>query len=268
MLDDSELSRFSYGGHTEKDLLGDLAILEAGAKKELTDRERFRLENLIVQVKHQLASVRFYDAVTNNKDVEKYARALIGFRIANREAINDTFGLIFGSGERKYWKNVPFYYAEVLRTPNNTADPAAGWRASFDAPGLGEWKARDAFVKVSDATASFDKFAVELQPQAAGNRIGIWRNQVPVTPGAAYLLSWDFKFTGDVKHGIVRVVAEDGKVLLRQVTRNRSKHWIADKARLQIPGNCSSIRIYVITGPGSDTAKTYVDNIQLKRLSK
>lgn len=269
VLDDSELARFSYGGHTEKDLLGDLAVLEKGARKELSAREKFRLDNLIVQVKHQIASVRFYDAAGNNrKDVEKFARTLIDFRIANREAIKDTFGLIFGSGERKYWKHVPFYHAEVLRTPNNSADPAAGWRASFDAPGLMDWKARAAFVKVTDATASFDKFAVELQPQLKDNAIGIWRNQIPVTAGADYLLSWDFKFTGDVRHGIIRVVAEDGKVLLRKVTRNRSKHWIADKAGLQIPVNCSSIRIYVITGPGSDTAKTYVDNIQLKRLKK
>ena len=270
VLDDSHLGRFSAGGHTEADLKNDLEILESALNKNLSKIERKRLNNLIIQVKHQIKTIQFMMAADSGKNVEKKGRELIQFRLDNVDEICDDFGLIFGLGEKKYWGKVKFYQDEIIKSKKNPADPAAGWRASFDDPGLGDWAPRKAYVKVTDKTASFDKFSVELKPEPDKAQIGIWRQSIPASPGAKYHLSWDFKLSGNVKYGAIRVVAVEGKKntqILRKATRKKNEFWVSNETEFTVPVTCDKIRMYIVTGPGDENSRTYVDNIVLKRLT-
>jgi hypothetical protein len=107
---------------------------------------------------------------------------------------------------------------------------------------------------------------VELKPASTEkDTIGIWRRAVPVTPGAKYKLSFDFKFD-NVPHGVIRVLSDQRKVLFRAVTRNNGKgFWIPNEVEFTVPENCRSLDIYVNIGKGDANARAYVDNIVLTR---
>ena len=270
VLDDGELGKYAVSGHTEKDLIEDINVLKEGLKvKDLCPVAKKRLEELIISAEHYLHTFRFMRAGAVNKDLEKYAKILHDFRIANKDVLNENFGLIYSRKEKKFWNNVEFYNKDVKKNNYSPADPSAGWRASFDDPGLANWTARKGYVKITDSTASFDKYSVELAPQSAkDDTIGIWRRAVPVTPGKEYKLSFDFKFDG-VTHGSIRIVT-GGKVrkpLLRKVTKDNGKgFWISNEAKFKVPEGCDVIDIYVNVGKGTkDGAKAFVDNIVLTR---
>ena len=171
--------------------------------------------------------------------------------------------------EKKYWSEVEFYNLVVRKNNHKPAAPSAGWRASFDDPGLAGWMPRQGYVKVTDSTASFDKYSVEAAPKSAkGDTIVIWKRAVPLTPDAKYTLSYDFKFDG-VPHGGIRFVA-DGKNrtrLIRTVTKDDGKgFWINKSVKFTTPKNCTSADIYVFIGKGTKAdAKAFVDNIVLTR---
>ena len=269
VLDDSELIKYAVGGHTEKDLLEDIEVLKKGLKLNLSPVAKERLNQLIVCAEHYLHTYRFYRAVATGKDIEKYAKILHDFRIANNGVMKENFGTIYFRAEQNYWKQVAFYNQMVSKDNSSPADPAAGWRASFDGPGLAEWNPRNGYVKVTDKTASFDKYSVELKPvSASGDTIGIWRRLVPVTPGATYKLSFDFKFD-NVPHGAIRVRSDKGKVLSRTVPRHNGKgFWIPNEVTFKIPADCKAVDIYVNIGKGDANARAYVDNIVFTRQDK
>ena len=269
VLDDSQLDKYAVYGHTEKNLLEDIAVLKKGLKCKLDPAEKKRLEELIICAEHYLMVYRFRRAVDTKKDVEKHAQNLTAFRIANKAVLDESFGTSYAS-EQQYWSQVDSYNRFVRKTNFSAADPAAGWRASFDAPGLMGWYPRKGYIRITDATASFDKYSAELQPTAGKEEFGIWRNQIPVTPGSEYTLSFDFKFKGDVKYAGIRVVGitPKWKTLGRKVTNVENPHWISNELSFKTPAGCDSIAIYVFMGPGSKESRVFVDNIYLERKKK
>ena len=268
VLDDGELGKYAISGHTEKDLAADINLLKEGLKKELSPAEKTRLNALIICAEHYLHSFRFMRAGANGKDIEKYGKTLHDFRIANKDVLNENFGVIYSRTEKSCWAQVEFYNKFVRKSNFKAADPCAGWRESFDGPGLAKWQPRKGYVKVTDKTASFDKYSVELKPNAAkGDTIGIWRRAVPVTPSGKYTLTFDFKFDG-VSHGGIRVAANGAKrtTLLRVITKdNGSNFWQSTQKSFKVPADCTSIDMYVFIGKGSESSRAYIDNIQLTR---
>ena len=266
VLDDSQLDKYSVSGHTEQDLLADIEILKKGLNCKLSADEKKRLQELIICAEHYLHIYRFQYAVTRGKEMEKYANILTEFRIANKAILNDGFGKTYAN-EQKFWSKIDSYNRFVRKTNFVAADPTAGWRASFDLPGLMGWLPRKGFIRITDSAASFDKYSAELRPSAKNDEIGIWRNMVPVTPGKEYELSFDFKFTGDVKYAGLRVVSLSParKTIARKVTTASSSHWIENKMSFKVPDGCTKIAIYIFMGKGSAESRIFADNIFLKR---
>ena len=269
VLDDGELDKYSVFGHTEKDLIEDMEVLKAALKEKLSPVAGARVKELLVNAEHYLHTFRFMRAGASGKDLEKYAKILTEFRIANKNVLNENFGIIYSRQELKYWKLTDFYNKTVRKNNFSAADPCAGWRASFDDPGLAGWLPRNGYVKVTDATASFDKYSVEAVPKSEkSDTIVIWKRAVPVTPGKKYSLKYDFKFQ-NVPHGGIRIVANNKARarLLRSVVKNNGKgFWINKTAEFTVPADCGSVDIYVFIGKKTaDDAKAYLDNIVLTR---
>ena len=270
VLDDGELDKYAVSGHTEKDLLEDIEVLKAALKEKLSPVAEARVKELLVNAEHYLHTFYFMRAGATGKDLEKYAKALTEFRIANKDILKENFGIIYSRQESKYWKATEFYNRNVRKSNFAAADPSAGWRASFDDPGLAGWNPRNGYVKVTDSTASFDKYSVEAAPKSTkGDTIVIWKRAVPVTPGKEYSLSFDCKFDG-VAHCGIRIVS-DSKArtrLLRTVLKDNGKgFWMNKSSNFKVPADCGSVDIYVFIGKATkENAKAFIDNIVLKRL--
>ncbi len=266
VLDDGELSAFAVNGHSERDLAEDLDLLRGVDTSRLSESELRRFDDLKLRAEQNLLTCRFLGA-RDDATREACARALDAFRKANRSRIFDEFGNIIRDTELASWKQVGFYREEVENGSSNPADPAAGWRSSFDQPGLDGWTEREAFVCVSDETASFDKYSVKLKTSPDGSKIGLWRQGVAVTPGAAYRLSFDMKLDSGVASAGMRVLSEDERVTLARCDlKRKSDYWQAGDMTFKVPSDCASLTLYVHVGKGRDNAFVYVDNIVLERL--
>ena len=269
VLDDGELDKYAVSGHTEKDLIEDIEVLKKALKKKLSPAAESRVKELLVNAEHNLHTFYFLRAGAKGKDLEKYAEILTKFRIANKDILNENFGVIYSRQEFKYWKLTDSYNKNVRKNNFSAADPCAGWRASFDDPGLAGWLPRNGYVKVTDAAASFDKYSVEAVPKSAkSDTLVIWKKAVPVTPGKKYKLSFDCKLNG-VSHCGMRLVSGDKarKSLLRTLIKDNGKgFWMTKDAAFEVPADCGSMDIYVFIGKARKAdAKAYIDNIQLKR---
>ena len=268
VLDDGELDKYAVSGHTEKDLLEDIDVLKAALKKKLSPVAEARVKELLVNAEHYLHTFRFMRAGATGKELEKYAKILTEYRIANKDVLNENFGIIYSRQELKYWKLTDYYNKTVRKNNFSAADPCAGWRASFDDPGLGNWLPRNGYIKVTDTTASFDKYSVEASPKSAkSDTLVIWRRAVPVTPDKKYNLKYDFKFD-KVAYGGIRIVSNSKKRerLLRSVLKDNGKgFWQTKSAEFTTPADCGSVDIYVFISKGSSDGKAYIDNINLTR---
>ena len=268
VLDDGELEKYSVSGHTEKELEEDIEVLQSALKKELSPAAEAKLKELLVNAEHYLHTFRFMRAGATGKELDKYAKFLTEFRIANRDILQENFGIIYSRQEKKFWQLSDYYNKNVRKTNFSAADPCAGWRASFDDPGLAGWLPRNGYVKVTDTTASFDKYSVEAAPKSEkGDTLVIWKRAVPVTPGKNYSLKYDFKFD-KVNYGGIRIIAGTKKRtrLLRSVLKNDGKgFWQNNSTDFKIPEDCGSIDIYVFISKADGSAKAYIDNIQLTR---
>lgn len=87
-VDDSELDKFAYAGHSLADLEAELAILRPGLEKPLDARDRVRFSRLVMRAEHAVLTFRFISAASGRDDAElqKTADALYAFRVANRDA--------------------------------------------------------------------------------------------------------------------------------------------------------------------------------------
>jgi len=141
------------------------------------------------------------------------------------------------------------------------------WRTSFDVPGLEGWKSRDGFLRITDAEASFDKYAVEgviTEPST----IVLFR-RVPVQPGKTYDVSFDAKFGEDVTCvGLRSVVWADGKRqnLGRAVLKTPSKLWQEGRFSYQAPVGVTNVTFYVFAEGPTKGARFLFDNVLSERI--
>ena len=270
VLDDGELSAFAVNGHTERDLEEDLRVLRGASADGLSSAERARFDELVLRAEQNLLVCRFFAA--GGKDdatLERAARELDGFRRRNRSAVMDEFGNVIRATELDLWRRVGFYREEVLKDGSNPADPAAGWRSSFDRPGLDGWIARDAFVEITDRTASFDKYSAKFRTSAGERLLGLWRKRVPVTPGAEYRLSFDVKLDEGVDSAGLRAVESDSrKEIVRRDVPRENAYWRSGSAAFGVPSGCKAVDLYFHVGTGGEGRCAYLDNIVLERQKK
>ena len=159
------------------------------------------------------------------------------------------------------------YFLRGTPKPTNRPLNEKSWRTSFDVPGLEGWKARDGFLRITDAEASFDKYAVEgviTEPST----IVLFR-RVPVQPGKRYGVSFDAKFDETVTSvGLKAVVWADGgrQNLGRAVLKSPSKLWQEGKFTYQAPEGVTNVTFYVYAEGPAKGAKFLIDNVASERI--
>lgn len=116
ILDDSMLGKYAVLGSTEKSLVQHVEILRMAQREkenELSDVERRRLDNEIARFEHCVLSFRFREAGMrkpfNQAELDRAAKALHDFRVANKAALGHQFGGTYGlygkkGGEAEIWK--------------------------------------------------------------------------------------------------------------------------------------------------------------------
>ena len=144
-----------------------------------------------------------------------------------------------------------------------------GWLASFDLPSYQGWSTRDLKATLTNKHASFDRWSVEFETQPT-RKIALWRQNVPVTPGAKYALSFDVKFDEGVESAGMRVVGEGEKRrdLVRRYVKRNSPYWHAGKAEFEIPEDVKKLTLYFSVGPGGEGRRAWLDNVCLSRLDQ
>jgi len=155
-------------------------------------------------------------------------------------------------------------FAEAERLAKNPPKLGEeGWRASFDAPGLQGWKLRDLVGGCTVEEASFDRYSVKLTTRAEGG-VGLWLNRAPVTPGAAYELSFDVKAKDCARRVVLRVVS-GGKTLAVTGVEAAPDIWRQGNLAFTVPDGEKTASFYLSVGKGEADRVLYVDNIVLSR---
>ena len=140
-----------------------------------------------------------------------------------------------------------------------------GWRTSFDMPGLQGWRIRDLEGKCTFETSSFDRYSVKFKTRAEKS-IALWRNDVPVTPGAKYTVSFDVKTTKGAGAVGIRV-ASSGKTIASRYFRGEPDNWRKHSMEFTVPDSTDSVALYVVVGEGAENLTIYLDHIVLSRNS-
>ena len=105
-------------GNTEASLKANVETLKVARREKatgLTEVERLRLDDEIVRFEHSLLSFRFREAGMGRKvdqaALERAAKELYEFRVANKAALGHLFGGVYGlygkrGGEHRIWARV------------------------------------------------------------------------------------------------------------------------------------------------------------------
>ena len=183
----------------------------------------------------------------------------MGFPCRPRCRTSGNYGEIIRRSEAKYWaKYQP--YLDAIGSTLKLADPAAGWRNSFDLPSMQEWRARKAFKQITNAEASFDRYSIEAKPAEKSEFI-IFRPNVAVTPGAKYTITFDAKAE---KGGDFSLrVANKSKTMKRIKVSAKGNTWSQAAGTVTIPKNVDKITLYVSIANAPEGG--FIDNIVLTR---
>ncbi len=271
LLDDGEIGRVILGGgrgYSRAEMEEAAAILKKGLGKNLSEAERFRLEELSIIQEHASLTLAFISealAFQNGKpnELESVSRKLTDYRIQYRDRIGWKWGELYNREEKRFWASVKWYQNEVLKSKTDFEQPDMLFRSSFDLPSMEGWQARERFVEITGQTASFDKFSIKMAADAAPG-VGIFRNQVAVVPGQRYHVSCDAKIDEGVDHVRLKV-AGGGKTLTNLILKRQGGNWDAAGTAFTVPDGVDSIILYVLVGPGEKGRFAYVDNIVLRK---
>lgn len=118
ILDDSLLGQYAVLGNTEASLKANVETLKVARREKasgLTKVECRRLDDEIIRFEHSLLSFRFREAGMGRKvdqdALERAAKELYEFRVANKAALGHLFGGVYGlygkrGGEHQIWARV------------------------------------------------------------------------------------------------------------------------------------------------------------------
>ncbi len=247
-------------------------ILKSAGSLKLSESEREKLEELIVQNQHARLTYEFF--VEGNKkkagkknDLNNAAKRLLDFRIKNKNAVRMCWPVQYGrgvSGEKEYWAEVSWYRKNILKK-HKEGNKDTVFFDSFDLPAMDGWRQRDNFVEITKEKASFDKYSIKLK-STDKKRIGISKHGVKVEPGKKYKVSFDSFLEGDVEYARLRCVAS-GKTLFNILNRNKGNLWTCKSKKFTVPEKVDKLTFYVYTGPSKQNASVFVDKISLKKLN-
>ncbi len=252
----------------EEEFAKGAAILQGGAKKQLSPRAKSLLDELIVIDQHSCLTWRFVNAINLKKEnkpnqLETISRELVSYREQNRDLIGWNWPSLFthGRSEGNLWPLVDWYRQEVLKTePAPTkVDPNLVFSHNFDNNQLNGWKKRPAFKQI--APRAEGGYCLEFIAKE-NNEIGASLS-TKVTPGR-YKLSAEIRLQDKAEFMRFRIVG--GKqTLLNLVEKRKDDQWQTVAREFNVPAGVDNLTIYAITGPGGPA---YLDNIQLIRIDE
>lgn len=170
---------------------------------------------------------------------------------------------LFNRTERSYWLLTKAYADKTKAAQQSSAVAPQLFRDSFDLPALDGWSKRERFVGITNKTASFDKYSIQLAA-AEDEGIGIYKREVEVTPGQ-YRISFDARMDAGVANVRLRVVGGN-KTLLNVVVPPAGDFWKEAAKDFSVPAEVSKLTLYIVVGKGKTGLNAYVDNIVLTRL--
>ena len=263
-LDDS-LVKVDHSKVYEEIIKKGLKKLETFPENKLSPAEKKRLDRLIFSLRQNILANDFRRegdlALAGKKNsFTAAAKKLWDFRSKTIKTFPEHYPDIVYRTERLYWNMY-----QPFRQNNSgsvAADPAAGWRNSFDEPSLQGWSPRAGFRQITTKEASFDRYSIETKP-IEKSAIILFRPQTPVTPGAKYTISYDVKSALGGKFRL-RVTAK-GKTLTNISTAVKGSHWVQKKGTFTVPAGTKHITLYLY---GYNLPRGgYIDNIVLTRLN-
>ena len=173
--------------------------------------------------------------------------------------------------ERKRWEALllsargylDVYAAAIDRRKNPPRLKEEGWRASFDLPSFQGWRIRDLKGSYTHETASFDRYSMKFTTRAEKS-IAFVRQDVPVTKGAKYTLSFDVK-TADGVGAVGFRVACGGKTVSSKYFHGKPGVWGKYGFDFTVPENVNDVSLYFVVGKGEAGRTIYLDNIVFTR---
>lgn len=264
MLDDSELENTAddkYIAAQEKQL----AILNAFPENKLTPAEAKRFNRFKLVVEHSILAGKFaeqgklfLEGKKNNFD--SAAKALLDFRCGKGLVLNEKWGNFFRRAENQFWSKYQPYRDATGNDKVKLVDLAAGWRNSFDAPSMQEWRPRKGFKELTTKEASFDRYSIEAKPAAKAEAV-MYRTGIAVTPGAKYSVSFDVKAPSKATFRL-RVVA--GRKTLKNITANaNSTRWSQAAGTFTVPKDTEKLTMYIYIADAPQGG--FIDNVVLTR---
>ena len=231
---------------------------------KLSGQEKVRMQRLIATVQESLMlyemqqeSAKKSAGQKNNFDA--VAKKLWDFRVETKNKFPDQYPDIVRNSEKRDWELYQPFRDATSNDGIQVNDMAAGWRNSFDEPSTQGWKPREAFKKITNNEASFDRYSIEAKP--AKEAIAMFRPRVPVTPEAKYTLSYDVKSPAAAKFRC-RVVC--GRKTLANINATAdNKHWQQGKGIFTVPADAKQITLYICIY--NAPAGGFIDNIELTR---
>lgn len=227
---------------------------------------RQRLERLLLLQQHAALLLHFVTQGRQQQEggasqLEAAAEKLLAFRLAHKDQLQIEWESLFNRSERPYWL-LTRRYADKVPSRQATASPLQ-FRDSFDLPALDGWTKRDRFVGISNKTASFDKYSIQLAADVEEG-IGMFKREVEVTPGR-YNISFDARMDAGVSNVRLRVVGGQG-TLTNVVVAPAGEFWKAASREFAVPEGVSRLTLYIVVGKGQPGLHAYVDNIVLTRV--
>ena len=261
ILDDSQV-KTSAADFYLKALEKALKELQQFPESSLSEAEKKRFRRLKLTAEHSLLVSLFMQEgelkVKGRKNrLEEAAKTLWDFRHGSGKALPICWGRAFSMEELRFWELTSLYHKEVLKDGLDVDDPEAGWVNNFDNGLMQGWRKRNGFAKLSGQS-------VETLPLKQETYV-ISKHGIPVTPGAAYTLSFEAKAPRGAAFRLrVRQDAPKDLCTLRIVSKNGK--WQKSSGTFTVPAGCRSITIYCCAGKTATGG--LIDNIVLKRVKK
>lgn len=250
-------------------------ILRKGKLLKLSKDAEKRLDELIILNEHALKTYSFLreaqkKQLGHKNNIDRKAEELVGFREKEAKTIDWCWQYLFGRTEKKYWL-LCNWYLKYIGLKINPAGDSQLW-SSFDLPAMDGWRKRTQFSKITNETASFDQFSVELNAFAK-EELGISYNGFMVAPGKVYKISYDYLLREGNSPDYLRLRCvgqgkEKSETVFNVYSRKKSKYWQNEEKIFKIPENMNKITFYFNVGPGKKGQIVNIDNIRCKIIEK
>ena len=243
-------------------------LLASALAAESREPYRQRLQRLLLL---QQQAALMLDFITQGRkqqeggpsQLEESAEKLLAFRLAHAGQLQMDWETLYNRTERAFWLLTSRYADQAQAASQGSAGSPQLFRDSFDLPAMDGWSKRERFLAITNKTASFDKYSIQLAA-AADEGIGICKPAVPVKPGK-YRISFDARMDAGVANVRLRIVG-GGKTLVNVTVPPAGDFWKEAEKEFSVPDDLDEITLYIIVGEGKTGLQAYVDNIVLTRL--